>query len=145
VLLTTWYEFPDVGDLELDWGRLIRIRDSVAKALENLRAADVIGSGLDARVELFADGETLAELQRLGDELRFVFITSAASISPAAGRPADAIEAEDVWIRVAATENEKCTRCWHRRPDVGVVAQHPEICGRCADNIDGAGETRAFA
>jgi isoleucyl-tRNA synthetase len=145
VLLTTWYEFPDVGDLELDWERLIRIRNSVAKALEDLRTSNVIGSGLDARVEVFADGEVLAELQRLGDELRFVFITSEAFASPAAERPDDAMEAEDVWIRVAATENGKCTRCWHRRPDVGVVAKHPELCGRCVDNIDGEGEARAYA
>jgi len=145
VLLTTWYEFPDVGDLELDWERLIRIRNSVAKALEDLRISNVIGSGLEARVEVFADGEVLAELQRLGDELRFVFITSEAFASPASERPDDAMEAEDVWIRVAATENRKCTRCWHRRPDVGVVAKHPELCGRCVDNIDGEGEARAYA
>ncbi len=146
VFLATWFELPvpSVQD-DLDWDRLIGVRETVSKALEDLRAADVIGSGLDASVEIFADDALLAQLTRLGDELRFVFITSDARARPAADRPADAVAGEDHWVAAAATEFQKCIRCWHRRPDVGSVSGHPEICARCAANVDGPGEVRRFA
>ena len=96
-------------------------------------------------VEVFADGDLLEDLQRFGDELRFVFITSAAEARPAAERPDDARGSAAVGVLAAATDNPKCIRCWHRRPDVGSVDEHPEICGRCVGNVDGPGESRAFA
>jgi isoleucyl-tRNA synthetase len=145
VFYSAWHDLPQVSDLTVNWGRLIDVRNAVAKVLEELRNADAIGAPLDAAVELYADGDLFDELQRFGDELRFVFITSDATVAPAAERPADAVEAGGFWIRAAATSNAKCTRCWHRRPDVGSVDAHPEICARCADNVDGAGESRAFA
>jgi isoleucyl-tRNA synthetase len=151
VLLTHWYEFPvasasaSAGQGALDWDGLIGVRNAVAKALEDLREAGTIGSGLEARVEVFADGALLADMQRLGDELRFLFITSEATVAPVSARPDDALAAGAVWIRATASAHEKCTRCWHRRPDIGVVPTHPEICGRCAGNVDGPGEQRAFA
>ncbi len=48
-------------------------------------------------------------------------------------------------INVEKIEALKCARCWHRRTDVGVVSAHPDICQRCVDNIEGAGETRFYA
>jgi isoleucyl-tRNA synthetase len=86
----------------------------------------------------------------LGDELRFVLITSQARIRPAAERPADAVAAESVakegaWISVAVDPAPKCVRCWHRRADVGTDPQHPEICGRCVTNLAGEGEARHYA
>ncbi len=90
-----------------------------------------------------------AELAALGDELRFVFITSQASVHPESERPGDAVaageEAEPYWISVAATEAEKCVRCWHRREDVGDDSAHPELCARCVSNVDGPGEIRVYA
>ena len=145
VFFSTWHEFPDGIEFTVDWDRLLSVRDAVAKALEDLRVADVIGAPLDAAVEIYADGELYDELQRFGDELRFVFITSEAKSAPAADRPDDAIDAGGVWIRAAATDNAKCVRCWHRRADVGSVDGHPEICARCVANIDGPGEPRDYA
>jgi len=145
VFYAAWHELPQGIDLSVNWGRLIEVRNAVAKVLEELRNADAIGAPLDAAVELYADGDLLDELQRFGDELRFVFITSEASVAPAAERPDDAVEVGEIWIRATATSNAKCTRCWHHREDVGSVDAHPEICARCADNVDGAGESRAFA
>ena len=138
----------------VDWNALIGVRESVLKALEDLRVAEVIGSGLDASVAIYADGELLDQLQQLGDELRFVFITSEAKAYPADERPEAGgssgekqrvVEAEGYWIVVSATESDKCVRCWHRRPEVGQVASHPELCERCVGNIDGRGEERRFA
>jgi isoleucyl-tRNA synthetase len=89
-------------------------------------------------------------LSPLGEELRFVLITSEASVAPAAARPEDALAADGVgkaglWLRVTPVGHAKCVRCWHKRPDVGTVAAHPELCGRCVDNLEGAGETRRYA
>ncbi len=145
VLFSTWHEMPEYVALSVDWERLLRVRDAVAKALEDLRTADVIGAPLDAAVTVYADGELGDELRRFGDELRFVFITSEAAVEVADARRDDAIEAAGFWVHAAPTENPKCIRCWHRRPDVGSVDGHPEICRRCAGNVDGAGESRSFA
>ena len=145
VFLATWYELPETSSLLVDWDRLIEIRESVSKALEDLRVADVIGSGLDAGVEVFADGAILQDLSSLHDELRFVFITSQAQVRSSAEKPENAVAGDGFWVSAVATEFEKCIRCWHRRGDVGSDANHPEICSRCISNVDGPGEDRAFA
>ena len=74
----------------------------------------------------------------LGDELRFFFITSAARVVIDPG-------VETRSVRVRPTAAPKCVRCWHRREDVGTHAAHPELCGRCVTNVDGAGEERRYA
>jgi len=158
VFFSTWYELPapdDTPGAAVNWAPLIQVRESVLKALEDLRIAEVIGSGLDASVEVFAEGLLLEQLLQLGDELRFVFITSEATARPAQERPrAEAqvsegrqvvLEGDGFWIVAKATEFEKCVRCWHRRPEVGEVPGHPEICERCARNVEGPGEARQFA
>jgi isoleucyl-tRNA synthetase len=91
----------------------------------------------------------LETLQAFGDELRFVFITSAARVHPASNRPADAAAAEEgeansAWIVVKPTAATKCVRCWHKREDVGHDSRHPELCGRCVTNVEGPGEVRRF-
>ena len=88
VFLVTRHALPDTADLQIGWDRLIEIRETVSKALEDLRVADVIGSGLDASVEVFADDAVFEELSALGDELRFVFITSQARVRAMQSREA---------------------------------------------------------
>jgi isoleucyl-tRNA synthetase len=87
----------------------------------------------------------------LGAELRFLLITSEATVkrvSNAAGPPVGAEKVAEiakeggVWVRVSASAAPKCERCWHHRPDVGANAEHPTICGRCVDNVTGPGESR---
>ena len=120
------------------------------KRLEALRADGHIGAGLDAEVDVWCDGALAEALESVGDELRFVLITSAARVHPASERPGD-VEPVDLGdglsagIRVAASSHPKCVRCWHRREDVGASDQHPELCGRCVQNVDGSGETRLYA
>jgi isoleucyl-tRNA synthetase len=85
----------------------------------------------------------------LGDELRFVLITSYARVHAAEGRPADAVETAAaggaLWIKAQASSHDKCVRCWHHRADVGSDAAHPELCGRCVWNVTGLGEERRYA
>ena len=146
-----WHTLPSAGDAAegLDWPRLLAAREAVRKALEGLRAGGQIGSGLNAQVRLFADGELGAALRAVGSELRFWFQTSEADVEVLDQAPADAqrfeLEAAGTLALLAApSAHVKCERCWHQRPDVGVDAGHPTLCGRCVDNVSGAGESRRY-
>ncbi len=131
------------------WERILAVRDEVLAVLEGLRKDGTIGANLDAEVDVYADDATLSILKRLEDELRFVLITSYARIHPLAARPAEStvvdIEGGQIAVAAKASLHGKCVRCWHHREDVGSHAAHPELCGRCVQNIEGAGETRRFA
>jgi isoleucyl-tRNA synthetase len=152
VFLSTWHRLPAAGSAdpgELDWKGLLRVRETAARALEALRVSGAIGSGLDARLTVFADGRLYQDMQRLGDELRFVFITSGAVVRPVGERGESALAGEGLagegfWVQAEPDTDAKCVRCWHRLPDVGKHAAHPELCGRCVTNIDGPGETRRY-
>jgi len=158
VFLSDWYDLPSVGYTESElkrhmdadfWEQVIAIRYAVSKELEKLRVDGAIGSSLDAEVDLYADGETAALLRLLEDELRFVLITSYARVHDVDTRPDAAVRAEmpgmELWLRVTPSEHAKCVRCWHHREDVGVAPEHPELCGRCVENVAGAGERRHYA
>ena len=155
VLFAQWYErlfrLDATDKLSANqWNSVFVLRELVSKQLEAVRVAGQIGAGLDAEVSLYyrKDGyEPGADpLVRLGDELRFVLITSGVHLHDLAERPDDAVEVmEHVFVRVTRSEHGKCTRCWHHREDVGSHEQHPELCGRCIDNIEGAGEVREYA
>ena len=149
VFLEEWYTgFPglEYGE-DAAWQRVIEIREAVSRELERLRTSGGIGSSLDAEVSVYCDGEYRRALERLEDELRFVFITSYADVHDAAGRPADAVptDLEGVWVRVVPSKYEKCVRCWHHREDVGRDDRYNDICGRCIENLTGDGELRRFA
>jgi isoleucyl-tRNA synthetase len=152
VFFTTWAALPSGEDAAagIGWGKVLEVRAAVLRELERLRVAGAIGAPLDAVVDLYAVPEVRAALTPLGDELRFVLITSEARVHPAESRPAQAVPADPavdsgVWINVRPSSAAKCIRCWHKRADVGSDASHPELCARCAVNLDGAGETRQFA
>ena len=151
VFLAGWWDLPDVHPSPgIDWEAVLSLKDDVSRELELLRTAGRIGAPLEAEVDLYLDAAQRERLDGLGDELRFVLITSEARSFDAAARPADAVAASSVagegaWIAVRPLEHEKCARCWHRRPDVGHDERHPGLCRRCVSNLDGPGETRSFA
>ncbi|MBI2727017.1 MAG: isoleucine--tRNA ligase [Polaromonas sp.] len=136
IFLETYSE-PGAPDAALlaKWSRIREIRDAVNKDIETLRADGKVGSSLQAEIALQVTAEDEALLASLGDDLKFVFITSAITL---AYGPALA-------TTVRASAHVKCERCWHYREDVGVDAAHPTICGRCTSNLYGAGEARKFA
>ncbi len=151
VLLATWWALPAVhASKAIDWDAVIALKTDVSRELEQLRAAGKLGAPLEAAVDVYLDEAQHRRMAAIGDELRFVLITSSARLLPAADRGADAVPATSVaktgaWITVGVQDAPKCARCWHRRPDVGVDPRHPEICARCVSNLDGPGETRNYA
>jgi isoleucyl-tRNA synthetase len=129
---------------------VLEVRSVVLRELERLRVEGRIGAPLDAVVDLYCAPERRAALTALGDELRFLLITSEARVHSADNRPAatDAGGGEGAgafWVAVDASRAAKCVRCWHKREDVGSSDRHPQLCGRCISNLDGPGETRRFA
>lgn len=152
IFISTWYEGLTVLDESVEmnsayWDKLIVVRSAVSKQLEQLRNDKVIKGSLTAEVTLYCDEGLSSTLNALQDELRFVLITSGATVKPLAERSDDALESElaGLWIAAGATEKAKCARCWHHRDEVGQIEEHPELCQRCVDNIEGEGEVRHFA
>ena len=137
-------------DVDIDvWKNVEPVRDEVLRTLEGLRQDGSIGSGLDAEVTIFADPALVDSLQALGNELRFVMITSAAELQPMAEKQTASAtklaNGQRVLVDARPSEHAKCVRCWHHREDVGADADHPELCGRCVENVDGDGEQRRYA
>jgi isoleucyl-tRNA synthetase len=117
------------------WDRIRAVREAVNKDIETLRTAGQVGASLQAEVTLTVPAEEFSLLSSLGDDLKFVFITSAITLVAGGAQS----------IIVTASNGTKCERCWHYRSDIGVDAAHPTLCGRCTSNLYGAGETRTFA
>jgi len=152
VFLETWYQglfaLETDGSMDRDfWSQAITARAAIAKHLEEGRKAGVIGSSLDAELDLYCEEGLYQTLAKLEDELRFVLITSYARLHPMSEAPADAVatDVEGLAVVVSPSDHGKCSRCWHHREDVGSHAEHPELCGRCVENVDGSGESRRFA
>jgi len=133
VFFHTWHAIPEVAGstaLLARWDRLRELRGPVRKEIEALRVAGKVGSSLQAEADLHAAGEDYELLRSLGDDLKFVMLTSAARVhkGPAA-------------IEVKPSTHVKCERCWHYRADVNAEA----LCGRCQLNLNGPGEPRRHA
>ncbi|TGV21038.1 isoleucine--tRNA ligase [Pseudoalteromonas sp. MEBiC 03607] len=130
-----------------DWLTILNVRDEVNRVLEAARKEEIIGATLQANVSIYAGEELSSKLAALGDELRFVLLTSGVTVETVTAQPegTQATEIDGLFIKVAATIAEKCERCWHYCDDVGAEPAHPEICGRCVSNVDGDGEQRQFA
>jgi len=151
VLFETWYDGLDVredGDARGWWSTLLGVRNSASQVLERMRKDGQIGASLDAAVTIHADTATQAALAESAAELRFFFITSEVTLSPLEGRPTSAerveLDGAEVYVSATVSEAVKCIRCWQHRADVGANPDHPEICGRCVENVTGQGEDRRW-
>lgn len=129
------------------WATLLAVRGEVNKVLEQARADKLIGGSLEAAVNLYADDALAAQLNHLGNELRFVLLTSQADVKPLSAAPESAVNSELDGLRIGfgKAEGSKCPRCWHYATDIGQDSEHPELCGRCVTNVAGNGEERKFA
>ncbi len=141
IFAETYHELPGVPGHEAllaKWTTIRAIRADVLKEIEAQREAGKVGSSLQAEVDLHLAGERHALVATLGDDLKFVTLTSRATLHAAPAAEAEKIE-------VSPTAHRKCDRCWHWRADVGTEAAHPTLCGRCVSNLFGAGEVRRVA
>ena len=140
-----FHAYPEIADSDVlltKWQLLREVRSEVTKALEEARTAGQIGSSLQAEVIVRASGERFDALASLGEDLKFVMITSQAIVEKVAeDSTVDSMQA----VTVTPSAAPKCERCWHHRSDVGIDPEHPTLCGRCFSNLFGAGETRSAA
>ena len=134
-----WYSLPAHGLNETDlqaWQTILEVRAAANKAIEEKRAQGLVGSSLQSELDIYAEGPVYDALNRLGDDLRFVLITSRATLHQRAG---------ELSIQVTPSAHAKCDRCWHYRADVGADTEHAHICGRCVSNLFDKGEARSHA
>ena len=139
VFMDTWYDIPahELNARELlAWEHIIHVRAIANKKIEELREKGLVGSSLQAQIEIYASGEIYQSLSSLHEDLKFVMITSEAKLHERQG---------DLHIDVSASEYKKCDRCWHYREEVGSHDEHPSICNRCISNLFEKGEVRLHA
>ena len=155
-----WYDIPAHGlnhEEILRWRTLINIRATANKYIENSRSEGAIGSSLQAELSIYLEQDRYKELSGFEDDLRFIFITSKATVHNI-DEELDLESLDDInksvmgekeiartFVRVRPSAQKKCERCWHYRADVGSHAEHSTICGRCVSNLFGAGEVRKYA
>ena len=136
IFTETYWSLPNPDDgLLAKWSRIHEIRDAVNKEIEAVRTTGQVGSSLQAEITITVGAEDHALLASLGDDLKFVTITSKATLK----------QGSELNVAVAPSSATKCERCWHWRDDVGHDAAHPTLCGRCTSNLYGAGEARKVA
>lgn len=153
VFTEEWYQqlFPLADDEIInnsDWSLLLKVRAEVNKVIEQARADKQIGSSLEASVILYVSAELGEKLTVLGDELRFVLLTSVALVADYASAPAHALQSEligELKMVLRKADGDKCPRCWHYTSDTGTSAEHPQLCQRCVSNVTGNGEQRRYA
>ena len=147
VHLLEWFnDWVEVGDLEFsdeDWKEILELRSEVNKHIEEARNNEIIGSSLDAEIEILCGDKLFNLLEEFNEELRFIFITSEAKAILNKIDVSD--ENNKIQITVKKSSNEKCVRCWHSRPEVGSIKDNESICNRCFENVYGEGEVRNFA
>ena len=148
VHLETWYaglfELPAQETMNsVFWQAVQDVKTAVNKQLEEARNQGVLGGNLEAEVDLYCSPDLKADLDLLGDELRFALITSAVRVHEWE-QGGDITEVDGLRVEVKKSGHSKCVRCWHHRADVGANPEHPELCLRCVDNVEGDGEPREF-
>ena len=148
VFVANWYALPRLPDNTVMgndyWNLISAVKTAVNKVIEAERGEGVIGGSLEAEVTLHCSAELKKQLADLQDELRFVLICSKTTLADE-DASAVATDLDGLSVTLTKAAGAKCVRCWHHREDIGTDAAHAEICGRCVDNIDGAGEVRSFA
>jgi len=137
-------EFPQVEQQYVDdalgarWEQLQAVRGEAAKVLEALRKDKKIGHSLDAQVTLYAGEDLFGLLKQYERDLAFIFIVSQANVAKEGEAPADAFTSDVMkGLRITAgpARGQKCGRCWMYQESVGTIADHPQICGRCSENL----------
>ena len=115
------------GKSDEDWATLRSVRDEVLKALEEARNNKLIGTGLEAQVNIAASDPVYSVLSRHSGELRYLFIVSAVTLAQASGNGTGGVHVE-----VKKADGAKCERCWNYSTQVGEDKNYPTVCERCS-------------
>ena len=153
VFTEVWYEGlvrldEDASFSHSQWQQIMQVKEEVNRLIEEKRAAREMGSSLEAELVLYCDEALLSLLAKLGEELRFVLITSAADLrrlEKSGAGSAKAVAIDGLEIELRRSSHDKCIRCWHRVAARGKDSTHPQLCGRCITNLTEPGETRLHA
>lgn len=152
VFTQEWFLFPEaLADTPMNtlfWAQVADVKTAVNKALEEKRNLGELGKSLEAEVTLYCDENLASQLNKLGDELRFVLMTSKADVvglDKAKGESIFETDIPGLKLLINKTAFTKCERCWHHCDEVGSLREHETLCSRCVENIEGQGEAREFA
>jgi isoleucyl-tRNA synthetase len=136
IYFETFWPFTTPNEALLaKWARIRTIRELANKEIETVRTTGQVGASLQATLTITAGADDAALLRSLGADLKFVTITSTATV----------VDGESLSVSVVPSAATKCERCWHYADDVGQHASHPTLCGRCISNLHGTGEVRHCA
>ena len=152
VFTSQWYDLPQAAGANPispeHWQVLLNVKAAVNKQIEAARNAKLVGSNLSAQVDLWVNNDLYTALNQLGDELRFVLITSQVNlhhITDATANNGEATDMDGLRVKISPAAGTKCARCWHVLPDVGTHSVHSTLCARCIVNVSGSGEERQYA
>ncbi|HEX8458082.1 MAG TPA: isoleucine--tRNA ligase [Pyrinomonadaceae bacterium] len=128
-------EFPVVsGELDrqllTNWSWLFGMREEVLRKLEEARIAKLIGSSLEARVEITTSSPTYDALEKYAAELRYLFLVSEVTLNNVEGENV-IFESGEISVNIERAEGEKCERCWNYSTRVGESTRYPTACERC--------------
>jgi isoleucyl-tRNA synthetase len=108
--------------------KLLEVRGVISQAVEQAQKAGDITNVLEARVTLSVPNGPVGDMIHANaSELEELFILSNVVLQPG----------ETLSASIEKTSDVRCSRCWRHRPDTGIVAAHPELCGRCAEAVSG--------
>ena len=111
------------------WDNIMALRDEVLKALEGLRAEQVIKSNQEASIKIVTDNDALlAVVNDMGVKtFASLCIVSEVTIEKGNG----------LTVTAEKCSHPKCERCWYYYPSVGRSAEYPDLCERCAEVVAG--------
>jgi isoleucyl-tRNA synthetase len=138
-------EFPQVNmayvdeELAAGWDHLLEVRSEILKALEQARNQRLIGTSLEAAVDVYVpDGERRDLLDAYASTLASIGIISALTLHSSEAAPAEAMASDvipELKVQIRRAPGLKCVRCWHWQEDVGQHPEHPLLCGRCVARL----------
>jgi isoleucyl-tRNA synthetase len=104
------------------WDELMEVREPVLKALEEARAAKLIGAPLEARLRIRIGDHTV--LESYAAELPALFIVSQVELEPGG-----------FGVAVERAAGAKCERCWKYSTAVGEDPMYPTVCEACSSAL----------
>ena len=125
VYLTNMPEYVEYNDSELvnNFNEFMKYRDVILKALEEARAAKVIGKSFNAKLTVTLDEKAKEVFTPLMESASQILIVSQIEF----------VDGAEFKVDVTAASGETCSRCWMIVPTIN----EDELCPRCAKIVAG--------